>query len=46
MCGAPTDSDELASLTEEQEAFCLERFGMPELFLRINGQLMCIPVPD
>ena len=42
LCGAPVDSDELASLTPEQEMFCLERFGTPELFLRMNGRLVCI----
>lgn len=46
LCGAPPDSDELASLTPKQEAFYLERFGTPELFLRINGQLVCVPVTE
>ena len=46
LCGAPADSDELTGLTAEQEAFCLERFGAPELFLQVNGQLMCIPVTE
>ena len=42
LCGAPVDSDELAGLTPEQQTFCLERFGTPELFLRMNGRLVCI----
>ena len=44
LCGAPPDSDELVSLTPEQETFCLERFGAPELFLQMNGKLICIPI--
>ena len=43
LCGAPPDSDELAGLTPEQEAFCLERFGMPELFLNIGGRIVILP---
>lgn len=44
LCSAPSNSDELAGLTAEQESFCLERFRTPELFLRINGQLVCVPM--
>lgn len=44
LCGAPPDSDMLIDLTPEQEAFCLERFGISELFLQINGQLVCLPL--
>ena len=46
LCGAPPDSDELASLTPEQGTFCLEQFGIPELFLNINGRLVCVPVTE
>lgn len=46
LCRAPLDSEKLASLTLEQGAFCLDRFKTPELFLRINGQLVCLPLEE
>lgn len=46
LCRAPVDSEKLTSLTLEQEAFCLERFKTPELFLQINGQLVCLPLEE
>lgn len=46
LCGAPPESDELASLTLEQEAFCLKRFGAPELFLNIGGRIVILPYDE
>lgn len=44
LCNAPADGDELTSLTPEQETFCLERFGVPELFLNIGGHIIVLPL--
>ena len=42
LCGAPGDSEDFTSLTEEQLQRYRERFAEPEQFLRINGQLLVI----
>ncbi len=42
LCGAPRDSEDFTSLTEEQLQRYQERFAEPEQFLRINGQLLVI----
>ena len=42
LCGAPGDSEDFTSLTEEQLQRYQERFAEPEQFLRINGQLLVI----
>lgn len=43
LCGAPTDSDTLASLTEEQLCRYEQRFACLELFLNIDGRIICLP---
>ena len=43
LCGAPADSDTLASLTEEQICRYEQRFARPELFLNIGGHIICLP---
>ncbi|MBS5134450.1 MAG: DUF3846 domain-containing protein [Oscillospiraceae bacterium] len=43
LCAAPPDSDSFESLTEEQLAQYEKRFRIPEVFLRLNGQLLCLP---
>ncbi|WP_294755596.1 DUF3846 domain-containing protein [uncultured Flavonifractor sp.] len=43
LCGAPADSDALASLTEEQICRYEQRFARPELFLNIGGRIICLP---
>ena len=43
LCAAPPDSDSFESLIEEQLARYEKRFRTPELFLRLNGQLLCLP---
>lgn len=46
LCAAPLDSDHFVSLTEEQVHRYQEQFLRPEVFLRINGRLLCVPVDD
>lgn len=43
LCGAPADSDTLASLTEEQLCRFKQRFACPERFLNIGGRIICLP---
>ena len=43
LCGAPADSDTLASLTEEQISCYERRFARPELFFNIGGRILCLP---
>lgn len=44
LCGAPANSDCFASLTEQQSAWCLERFRIPELIFPLNGSLIVLPM--
>ena len=44
LCGAPADSDRFESLTEQQTAWCLERFRVPELIFPLNGSLIVLPM--
>lgn len=46
ICGAPTDSENFTSLTDEQIAYWLGRFAKPEFFVNVNGQIICVPVED
>ena len=46
ICGAPTDSENFTSLTDEQVDYWLERFAKPEFFVSVNGQIICVPVED
>ena len=46
VCGAPPDSESFASLTDEQVDYWLKRFAKPEFFVRVNGQIICIPVEE
>ena len=43
LCAAPPDSEHFESLTEEQLARYEKRFHSPEAFLRLDGQLLCLP---
>ena len=43
LCGAPPDSDELAGLTEDQLQYYERRFSRPELFLSVDGRILCLP---
>ena len=44
ICGAPGDSDHFTSLTPEQIKRYRERFHTPEMFLRMDGQIICLPM--
>lgn len=46
ICGAPTDSENFTSLTDEQVAYWLGRFAKPEVFVSVNGKLICVPVEE
>ena len=44
LCGAPPEEESFTSLTENQIQDLETRFHTPELFLRLNGQLVSIPL--
>ena len=44
LCSAPADRDRFESLTDQQIAWCLERFRVPELILSLNGSLVMLPM--
>lgn len=44
LCGAPPQSDRLEGLTEGQARALLERFGRPELFVRVGEEILCLPM--
>ena len=44
LCGAPADSEDFISLTEEQMERYQQRFLHPELFLNLGGEILCLPL--
>ena len=44
ICGAPADCDHFTSLTPEQIERYRERFRTPEMFLGVNGRIVCLPL--
>lgn len=44
LCGAPPDCDHFTGLSEEQIAAYEKRFAVPEMFLRVNGQIVVLPM--
>lgn len=46
ICGAPPDSENFTSLTDEQVDYWMERFAKPEFFVRVNGKVICVPVEE
>ena len=46
ICGAPADSENFTSLTDEQIDYWLRRFAKPEFFVNVNGQIICVPVEE
>ena len=46
ICGAPEDSENFTSLTDEQAAYWLKRFAKPEFFVSVNGKLICVPAEE
>ena len=43
LCAAPPDSDNFASLTEEQTQTCLKRFAVPEQFIQVGDAVFVLP---
>lgn len=43
LCAAPADSDRFECLTDEQAQTCLERFAVPEQFIKVNGDIFVLP---
>ena len=46
LCGAPADSDHFTSLTPEQIERYQARFSTPEMFLRVDGHIICLPLEN
>ena len=44
LCSAPPDSENFESLTEEQIDRYTRLFRHPEVFLRVNGEIVAVPV--
>ena len=44
LCSAPPDSESFESLTDEQMEWYTKRFQRPEIFLRVNGEIVAVPV--
>lgn len=44
LCGVPPDSDHLDNIPEELVSKYQERFTSPEVFIQLNGRVVCIPV--
>ncbi len=44
LCSTPPDSENFESLTEEQMERYTKRFQHPEVFLRVNGEIVVVPV--
>ena len=44
LCAAPPNAENFQSLSEEQLLYYEERFRCPEMFLKVNGKLVCLPV--
>ena len=46
LCGAPADSGDFASLSDEQVALCKKLFAAPEVFIDLGGAFMVLTMPD
>lgn len=46
LCGAPADSEDFIDLTPEQIKRYEERFRTPELFLGMDGRIVCLPMEE
>lgn len=44
LCGAPSDSENFSSLTPEQVAELERRFHTPEMFIGMEGHIVCLPM--
>lgn len=46
LCGVPEDSDSFGSLTLETCSMLRSYFGIPEFFIRIGAQIICLPISN
>ena len=46
LCGVPPDSEHFADLSEKQSKLCRQVFRCPEMFLNLNGRIVCIQVEN
>ena len=44
LCGVPPGSDHFTGLTPEQIERYRERFFTPEMFLKVDGHIICLPL--
>ena len=44
LCGAPPDSDSFEDLSDELMEKYNQVFYYPEIFLKVNGMIVCLPV--
>ena len=44
LCGAPSDSESFSGLTTEQVTELERRFHTPEMFIRMEGHIVCLPM--
>ena len=44
LCGAPPDSDSFEDLSDEMMEKYTQRFCYPEIFLKVDGMIVCLPV--
>ena len=44
LCGAPSDSESFTDLSAEQIARFQQRFRTPEIFVRVNDQILVLPI--
>ena len=46
LCGAPADSEDFTSLSNEQVEMCKKRFAVPEVFIDLGGGLLVLPMQE
>ena len=46
LCSAPPDSDSFEDLCDELIERYRQRFCYPEMFLKVDGMIVCLPVRD
>lgn len=44
LCGAPADDDKFTSLTSEQIEQFYRQFHQPEIFVGMDGRIVCLPM--
>lgn len=46
LCGSPEDSDHFTGLTQEQIERYQRRFYAPEMFVGMDGRIVCLPCEE